>query len=109
MQGIFKYRYPKGYLWPYPGLPSLLVPYGQTSDFYISGHVGFISLLFWEYRRMGFKPLSLAFWGCIIVYLSFLLMVLRVHYGIGKPEFDSRYPARDHAFLLRFRNGLELS
>jgi len=31
---------PSGYIWHYPGFPSLVVPYAATNDFFFSGHVG---------------------------------------------------------------------
>ena len=33
-------EYPEGYLWKFPGIYSLMVPYGETNDFFYSGHVG---------------------------------------------------------------------
>ena len=39
-QNIFQMRYPDGFLWSYPGLPSLAVSYFKTNDFFFSGHVG---------------------------------------------------------------------
>lgn len=40
---------PAGYIWEYPGFPSLVVPYGPTNDFFYSGHMGgsLISTLEW--------------------------------------------------------------
>lgn len=40
VQKLFLMRYPEGYLWDYPGFPSLVVPYGKTNDFFYSGHIG---------------------------------------------------------------------
>ena len=30
-------QYPTGFYWEDPGVPSLVVPYGYTSDFFFSG------------------------------------------------------------------------
>ena len=36
-------QFPKeGYIWDYPGWPALFVPYGQTPDFFYSGHTGIL-------------------------------------------------------------------
>ena len=37
---LFVMKMPDGYYWDYPGFPSLTVAYGNTNDFYFSGHVG---------------------------------------------------------------------
>jgi len=51
IQAIWIQEYPKGYNWAYPGVFSIFVPYGQTADFFFSGHVGACVLLFLEARR----------------------------------------------------------
>ena len=33
-------EFPKGNLWTFPGIYSLMIPYGETHDFFYSGHVG---------------------------------------------------------------------
>lgn len=48
-------RFPSGYFWNDPGFPSLVVPYGLTSDFFYSGHCGFLNLCALEWLRIGFK------------------------------------------------------
>ena len=40
IQQIFLVEIPEGYNWAYPGVLSIFVPYGETSDFFYSGHVG---------------------------------------------------------------------
>jgi len=37
---IYMVEIPKGYNWAFPGVFSLVVPYGKTADFFYSGHVG---------------------------------------------------------------------
>ena len=39
VQNTFLMEKPTGYIWEYPGFPSLVVPYGATNDFFFSGHV----------------------------------------------------------------------
>ena len=38
---VFIIEYPDGYLWEYPGFPSLFVSYKQAYDFFFSGHLAF--------------------------------------------------------------------
>lgn len=48
--GIFHMRFPVGYYWSDPNFFSISVPYGRTSDFFFSGHCGFLSICFFEWR-----------------------------------------------------------
>ena len=50
IQNVFLMKKPAGYIWEYPGFPSLVVPYGPTNDFFYSGHMGgsVISTLEWS-------------------------------------------------------------
>jgi len=75
-------RFPPGYYWDDPGFPSLVVPYGNTTDFFYSGHVGFlnISALEW-YKHKMYKMSYLTIF--IIVYMIFVLLIFRGHYSIG--------------------------
>ena len=34
---MFVFDYPDGYFWEHPGFPSIVVPYGRSSDFFFSG------------------------------------------------------------------------
>lgn len=54
-QATVTLRYPEGYLWEDPGVPSLVVPYGRSSDFFFSGHCGFLNLCALEWLRNGKK------------------------------------------------------
>lgn len=45
-------QFPPGYLWDYPGFPSLVVPYGATNDFFYSGHAGGATLVMFEYSAL---------------------------------------------------------
>ena len=52
IQQLFLMRYPEGYLWNYPGFPSLVVPYGKTNDFFYSGHAGGGLVMTLEFRQL---------------------------------------------------------
>ena len=49
---------PDGYNWAYPGFLSIFVPYGETSDFFYSGHVGVCVIMFLEFFSVGWYILS---------------------------------------------------
>ena len=44
IMGLFKFRWIDRMYWVYPGLPSIVVPYGDGADFYYSGHTGFMMM-----------------------------------------------------------------
>ena len=74
-------RFPEGYLWEYPGVPSLIVPYLKTSDFFFSGHVGFTTITILEnytYNHTSFLLLSIF----TLITESFVMIVTRGHYCI---------------------------
>ena len=52
IQAIFLMGRPVGFLWFYPGIHSLTVPYFDTNDFYFSGHVGSTTIFSSEYLAM---------------------------------------------------------
>ena len=45
---------PEGFYWNYPGFPSLFVPYGMTTDFIYSGHVGILIICMMESWTLSF-------------------------------------------------------
>lgn len=74
-------RFPEGYLWDYPGFPSLIVPYAMSSDFFFSGHVGFATIALlenYEYKHY----FLVAFTAFTIVAESAVMIVTRGHYCI---------------------------
>lgn len=83
-QAFFLFRFPIGGIWEVPYLPSLMVPYGLTSDFYFSGHCGFMILNFMEVIVQEKHRIKAIFQLLFIVYLMFVLMIFRAHYSIGK-------------------------
>lgn len=40
----------EGFLYSYPGFPSITVPYHDTNDFFYSGHIGQCAMVFYEYK-----------------------------------------------------------
>jgi len=78
---------PVGFLWSYPGIISLTVPYFDTNDFYFSGHVGCTTIYSSEYLAMKWNKMA----GIIIfvvVNAWVSLTFLRTHYII---DFLSGY------------------
>jgi hypothetical protein len=70
---------PLGMLWRDPGVPSLLVTYGVTTDFFFSGHTGLAVLGAVEMARIGgWRWMILG--GAIIVFEIMTVLVLRAHY-----------------------------
>lgn len=76
-------RYPPGIYWDDPGFPSLIVPYGDTTDFFYSGHVGFLNIAALEwYKQKIYKMTYLTVF--VMFYTIFVLLIFRAHYSIGK-------------------------
>lgn len=80
-QGIFSFQFPAGVAFDYPGFPSLMVPYGYTSDFYFSGHVGFLVILTLELSHWKSKSLALINWIAVVL-VGIVLLATRGHYSI---------------------------
>jgi len=81
IQQLFYLPFPDMYWWYDPGFPSLVVPYGRGSDFFFSGHSGFVLICFMEWRRLGFKKLKW-FCGAVLALTVLTLLVYRIHYII---------------------------
>lgn len=78
-QMIVTFSFPEGYYWKDPHFPSIVVPYGRNSDFFFSGHCGFLNLCGLELLRQGKKKLFLMI--CFInLYIGFVMLVFRIHY-----------------------------
>jgi len=69
------------YWWFDPGFPSFVVPYGKGSDFFFSGHIGFVTICALEWRKHGN---NLMFWILTAggVYTALILLIYHVHYSI---------------------------
>jgi len=81
VQHLFWLPFPNMYWWEDPGMPSLVVPYGRGSDFFFSGHSGFVVICMMEWATWGYKKIK---WFCAVVlaYTIFILLVYRIHYCI---------------------------
>jgi|Transcript_45088 hypothetical protein len=78
---------PVGFLWSYPGIISLTVPYFDTNDFYFSGHVGSTTIYSSEYLAMKWYKMAGVIIFCVVdVWIA--LTFLRTHYII---DFTSGY------------------
>jgi hypothetical protein len=74
-------RFPDGYLWDYPGFPSLFVSYIKSNDFFYSGHVGLPVLQICEFHKIkkyNWIPVS----AFIVILEFFTMIVLRGHYTV---------------------------
>ena len=87
IQTIFLMGRPKGFLWSYPGIHSLTVPYFDTNDFYFSGHVGSTTVFSSEYLAMKYYKMA-AVIIFVVVDVWIALTFLRTHYII---DFLSGY------------------
>jgi len=87
IQAIFLMGRPVGFLWSYPGIISLTVPYFDTNDFYFSGHVGSTTIFSSEYLAMKWYKMS-AVIIFVVVDVWITLTFLRTHYII---DFTSGY------------------
>lgn len=73
--------FPEGSYWLSPGFPSLINIYGRQSDFFYSGHTGFMILCTIELFAVGGKRLgAYSLFGTLFV--VFTLLCFRVHYTI---------------------------
>jgi hypothetical protein len=79
VQHIFWSPFPEFFWWENPGIPSLVVPYGRGSDFFFSGHSGFLVICLREWGYLGYKKMR-NFISVVLVYTVFILLVYRIHY-----------------------------
>jgi hypothetical protein len=71
--------FPDMFYWNSPGFPSLVVPYGRGSDFFFSGHSGFLVICMNEWGKLGFRKMKW-FSAVVLAYTIFILLVYRIHY-----------------------------
>jgi len=83
VQALFWMPFPHDgyYWWDDPGFPSFVVPYGVGSDFFFSGHIGFVTICALEFKKNGLMP---AFWILTVggIYTAIILLAYHVHYSI---------------------------
>ena len=82
-QILVQFKYPEGYDWQYPGFPSYVVPYGNTSDFFFSGPCGFLNICALEWLAIGNKYMGYTV-EAFNFYMAFVMLIFRVHYTVGK-------------------------
>jgi len=82
VQGFWTSPFPEGNYWYAPfGIPSLVVPYGRQSDFFFSGHSGFLVIVANEWHKLKF-PRIRNFVIASAIYTMFILVIYRTHYSI---------------------------
>jgi len=77
--------YPEGWYWYDPGFPSLVVPYGRGSDFFFSGHSGFMVICASEWHSLKNTKHNNKIRNFVIfsgIYTVLILLVYRIHYFI---------------------------
>lgn len=81
-QNLFLFQFPSNWIFSDPGFFSLVVPYGKTSDFYFSGHSGFLMMSTIELIHM--KQIWVAFINFVsMLYTGWMLTATQAHYSIG--------------------------
>lgn len=81
VQTFWMSPFPEGNYWYSPGFPSLVVPYGRQSDFFFSGHSGFLVICASEWHKLKMPKLR-NFVIATTVYTILILMIYRTHYSI---------------------------
>jgi hypothetical protein len=81
VQKLWFSPFPNGFYWEDPGVPSLVVPYGRGSDFFFSGHSGFMIICAKEWGKAG-KTKIRNFVMLAAGYTMLILLVYRIHYSI---------------------------
>jgi hypothetical protein len=80
-QAICVLPYPQGMIWLFPVAPSLVVPYGISSDFFWSGHVGFCIIAASEFFQKKWYIGMVLAW-LVAIYESIVMLSNRNHYTI---------------------------
>jgi len=81
LQAICVLPYPDGMIWIFPVAPSFTVPFGVTSDFMPSGHVGFCAIAAAEFWKRKWYVLVVVSW-LIGIYEIIVMLSARGHYFI---------------------------
>jgi len=81
VQSFWFSPFPQGFYWESPGLPSLVVPYGRGSDFFFSGHTGFLVICACEWHKLK-MPKIRNFTITALIYTILILLTFRIHYSI---------------------------
>jgi hypothetical protein len=96
IQSFFQMTTPAGYLWSYPGFPSMTVSYLKTNDFFPSGHVAFPLIVGLEFLHLKVKKM---FYFCMFcaIFEAIVMVVLRGHYCI---DILAGYIISHYCFIL---------
>jgi len=81
VQSFWFSPFPQGFYWDTPGIPSLVVPYGRGSDFFFSGHSGFLVICACEWHKLK-MPKVRNFVITALIYTILILLTFRIHYSI---------------------------
>jgi len=81
VQKVWFSPFPQGFYWESPGIPSLVVPYGRGSDFFFSGHSGFVVICASEWHKLKMPKIRNFIIGTAI-YTILILLIYRIHYSI---------------------------
>jgi len=81
VQKLFWTPFPTMFYWYDPGILSIVVPYGRGSDFFFSGHSGFLVICANEWHRLGKKKMR-NFVLLVLLDTVMTLLIYRVHYSI---------------------------
>lgn len=81
VQKVWISPFPEGFYWESPGIPSLVVPYGRGSDFFFSGHSGFLMICACEWNKIKNSRARNFVLG-VLAYTVFILLTYRIHYSI---------------------------
>ncbi|KAL4453082.1 hypothetical protein ABPG74_015313 [Tetrahymena malaccensis] len=81
VQNFVVFPFPEGFYWEDPGFPSLTVPYGRSSDFFWSGHCGFLTLVSCEWF-VNKKYYMFALTCLVNLYMAIVMIGFRIHYTI---------------------------
>jgi len=73
--------YPEGYIWEYPGFPSIMVSYLKSNDFFFSGHVGLPIILMSEFYFLE-RYYMVIFSIFTFLIEIFTMIAIRGHYTI---------------------------
>lgn len=78
-QGLCALPSPEEMIWRHPGIPSLLVTYGVSTDLFFSGHTGLAVLGAVELARLR-RPWLTALGVSLVFFEASTVLILRAHY-----------------------------
>jgi hypothetical protein len=72
---LFEITYPDGYIWEFPGVYSISVPYGKENNFFFAGHISILMICVLElytsknYKLSIFALITMILQVCLIIFL----------------------------------------